>query len=169
MPLYEYECTPCLVVYETMHGINDPAPDRCPKCGGSLHRLPNALRNGVSRQHPGTGRAFRAAERHTQDLCQDGRKRQQTPSRLLRQLRHADLCLCGGQSAELWLAYRDNHTTRGLLTEATRLAAFCAALGGCARCRARDRERVDRLNRDYFTQAKLRLTPYPQPHIVPPI
>jgi hypothetical protein len=21
MPLYEYECTPCLVVYETMHGM----------------------------------------------------------------------------------------------------------------------------------------------------
>ena len=31
MPLYEYECMPCLVVYETMHGMNDPAPDRCPK------------------------------------------------------------------------------------------------------------------------------------------
>src|SRR5712664_3562652 len=47
---------------------------------------------------------------------------QQTPSRLLRQLRHAHLCLCGGQSAELWLAHRDNHAARGLLTEATRLA-----------------------------------------------
>src|SRR5205807_10260827 len=52
----------------------------------------------------------------TQDLYQDGRKRQQTPSRLLRQLRHADLCLCGGQSAELWLTYRGNHTARRLLT-----------------------------------------------------
>ena len=44
MPLYEYECTPCLVVYETMHAINDPAPDRCPKCGGSLHRKISASR-----------------------------------------------------------------------------------------------------------------------------
>jgi len=44
MPLYEYECTPCLVVYETMHAINDPAPDRCPKCGGSLHRKISAPR-----------------------------------------------------------------------------------------------------------------------------
>src|SRR5437868_9734083 len=52
-----------------------------------------------------------------------------TPSRLLRQLRHTDLCLCGGLSAELWLAYRGNYTARRLLTEATRLAAFCAALG----------------------------------------
>jgi hypothetical protein len=124
---------------------------------------------GVSRQHSGTGRAFRAAERHTQDLYQDGRKRQQAPSRLLRQLRHADLCLCGGQSAELWLAYRGNYTARRLLTEATRLAAFCAALGGCARRCARDRERVARLNRDHFTQPQLRLTPYHQPDIVPPI
>ena len=44
MPLYEYECTPCLVVYETMHGMNDPAPDRCPKCGGSPHRKISAPR-----------------------------------------------------------------------------------------------------------------------------
>ena len=121
----------------------------------------NALPNGISRQHPGTGQAFRATERHTQDLYQDGRKRQQTPSRLLRQLRHSDLCLCGGQPAELWLACRDNYAARGLLTEATRLAAICAALGGCARRCARDRERVDRLNRDYFTQVQLRLTPLP--------
>jgi hypothetical protein len=53
--------------------------------------------------------------------------------------RHADLCLCGEQSAELRLAYRGNHTARGLLTEATRMAAFCAALGGCARCRATEK------------------------------
>jgi putative FmdB family regulatory protein len=44
MPLYEYECTPCLVVYETMHGMNDPAPDQCPKCGGSLRRKISAPR-----------------------------------------------------------------------------------------------------------------------------
>ena len=44
-----------------------------------------------------------------------------------------------------------NYTARRLLTEATRLAAFCAALGGCARRCARDRERVGRLNRDHFT------------------
>src|SRR5215813_10398125 len=44
MPVYEYECAPCLVVYETMHGMNDPAPDRCSKCGGSLHRKISAPR-----------------------------------------------------------------------------------------------------------------------------
>ena len=74
-----------------------------------------------------------------------------------------------GQSAELWLACRDNYAARGLLTEATRLAAVCAALGGCARCGSCDRERVDGLNRDYFTKPQFRLTPYHQPDIVPPI
>lgn len=44
MPLYEYECTPCLVVYETMHGMNEPAPERCPKCDGPLHRRISAPR-----------------------------------------------------------------------------------------------------------------------------
>jgi putative FmdB family regulatory protein len=39
MPIYEYERTPCLVVYETMHGMNHPPPERCPKCGGPLHRM----------------------------------------------------------------------------------------------------------------------------------
>jgi Glutathione-dependent formaldehyde-activating enzyme len=34
-----------------------------------------------------------------------------------------------GQSAELRLAHRDNHAARGLLTEATRLATVCTALG----------------------------------------
>jgi len=24
MPVYQYECTPCLVVYEVVHGMNDP-------------------------------------------------------------------------------------------------------------------------------------------------
>ena len=24
MPVYQYECTPCLVVYEVLHGMNDP-------------------------------------------------------------------------------------------------------------------------------------------------
>jgi putative FmdB family regulatory protein len=44
MPVYEYECAPCLVVYETMHSMNDPAPEHCPKCGGSLHRRISAPR-----------------------------------------------------------------------------------------------------------------------------
>ena len=47
---------------------------------------------------------------------------------------------------------------------------LCAALSGCACCRACDRERVDGLNGVYFTQGPLRLMPpYYQPDIVPPI
>jgi len=42
MPFYEYECAPCLVVYETMRGMNDAPPLSCPKCGGSLTRLMSA-------------------------------------------------------------------------------------------------------------------------------
>ena len=125
--------------------------------------LPNALPDTAFRVNiPAPTEAFRATERHTQDLYQDGRKRQQTPWHpFLRQLRRSDLCLCGGQPAELWLACRDNYAARGLLTEATRLAAICAALGGCAPRCFFNRERVDRLNRDYFTQVQLRLTPRP--------
>ena len=44
MPLYEYECTPCLVIYETMHSMNAPAPERCPKCDGPLRRKISAPR-----------------------------------------------------------------------------------------------------------------------------
>jgi putative FmdB family regulatory protein len=44
MPIYEYECAPCLVVYETMHGMNDPPPDRCPRCAGLLSRRMSAPR-----------------------------------------------------------------------------------------------------------------------------
>ena len=38
MPVYEYECTPCRVIYETEHGMNGPAPTECPKCGGEIAR-----------------------------------------------------------------------------------------------------------------------------------
>ena len=44
MPVYEYECTPCLVVYEVLQGMDDPPPESCPKCGGSVTRLISAPR-----------------------------------------------------------------------------------------------------------------------------
>jgi putative FmdB family regulatory protein len=44
MPIYEYECTPCLVVYEVLHGMSDPPLESCPKCGGSVTRLISAPR-----------------------------------------------------------------------------------------------------------------------------
>jgi putative FmdB family regulatory protein len=44
MPTYEYQCEPCRIVYETMHGMNDPLIERCPKCDGLLSRLMSAPR-----------------------------------------------------------------------------------------------------------------------------
>jgi hypothetical protein len=61
--------------------------------------LPDPLGIDISRQHSGAGRAFRAS-RHTQDVYQDNRKRQQTPPRLLRYLRHAKSMLV------LWIIHR---------------------------------------------------------------
>src|ERR1700747_2842603 len=68
-----------------------------------------------------------------------------TPPRLLRQLRHADLCLCGKESAELWLARRNDHTARRLLTAPTGLAAVGTAVGGRTCHRACGREGLRRL------------------------
>jgi Glutathione-dependent formaldehyde-activating enzyme len=76
--------------------------------------------------------------------------------RLLRQLRHADLRLRGGEPAELWLARRYDHAARSLFATATRLAAFGAALGERARRGAGDRERLDRLKSQFFTQPQPR-------------
>ena len=45
--------------------------------------------------------------------AESGNKR---PSRFLLHLRHADLFLGGRKSAELWLACRDDQTTRRVLT-----------------------------------------------------
>ena len=44
MPVYQYECKPCLVVYEVMHGMNDPPLKSCPRCRGSVTRLISAPR-----------------------------------------------------------------------------------------------------------------------------
>jgi putative FmdB family regulatory protein len=39
MPVYEYECTPCRIIYEVRHGMNDPPLRTCQKCHGALTRL----------------------------------------------------------------------------------------------------------------------------------
>lgn len=49
MPVYEYECTPCRVVYQVLQGMNDPALENCPKCEGPVTRLISAP--GISRQN----------------------------------------------------------------------------------------------------------------------
>ncbi|MGH8245582.1 MAG: FmdB family zinc ribbon protein [Gammaproteobacteria bacterium] len=50
MPLYEYACDPCRVLYQTRHGINEPRPEHCPQCKGGLRRVYSApmFNNGYS-------------------------------------------------------------------------------------------------------------------------
>lgn len=39
MPIYEYECAPCRVIYEVRQSLRDPAVTRCPRCEGTVTRL----------------------------------------------------------------------------------------------------------------------------------
>jgi putative FmdB family regulatory protein len=42
MPLYEYECAPCLTIYEVPQRMSDPPLETCPKCHGPVARLISA-------------------------------------------------------------------------------------------------------------------------------
>jgi len=42
MPLYEYECERCGHVFEAIQKFSDPPIDKCPKCGGPVHKLQSA-------------------------------------------------------------------------------------------------------------------------------
>jgi putative FmdB family regulatory protein len=42
MPVYEYECTPCLRIYEVRQAMGDPPLETCPKCGGGVARVMSA-------------------------------------------------------------------------------------------------------------------------------
>ena len=39
MPLYEYECDVCDHRFEKIQKFSDPLEDKCPKCGGHVHKL----------------------------------------------------------------------------------------------------------------------------------
>jgi putative FmdB family regulatory protein len=39
MPLYEYQCESCEHRFEKIQKYTDPAPDACPKCGGTVRKL----------------------------------------------------------------------------------------------------------------------------------
>ena len=39
MPLYEYECGACGHRFEKIQKFSDPLEDKCPKCGGHVHKL----------------------------------------------------------------------------------------------------------------------------------
>ena len=42
MPLYYYQCLSCGHIVEVMHGVNDPWPQRCERCGGEMRKLISA-------------------------------------------------------------------------------------------------------------------------------
>jgi len=39
MPLYEYECDRCGHRFEKIQKFSDPLEDKCPTCGGPVHKL----------------------------------------------------------------------------------------------------------------------------------
>jgi putative FmdB family regulatory protein len=42
MPVYEYECAPCRVIYEMRQRRSAPPLQSCPRCGGTVTRLISA-------------------------------------------------------------------------------------------------------------------------------
>jgi len=42
MPIYEYECAPCHVIYEVRQSLSDPPVATCPRCQGAVTRLISA-------------------------------------------------------------------------------------------------------------------------------
>jgi len=39
MPVYEYVCDPCRVIYQVRHGMNDKPLSTCQQCGGTVRRV----------------------------------------------------------------------------------------------------------------------------------
>ena len=55
MPIYEYECHPCQVRYQMLHGMRETPLQTCPTCGGSVTRCisaPNLNRGNFSSPTP---------------------------------------------------------------------------------------------------------------------
>jgi putative FmdB family regulatory protein len=42
VPIYEYACDTCFIVYQTRHGISAPRPEKCPKCEAALRKVLSA-------------------------------------------------------------------------------------------------------------------------------
>ncbi len=52
MPIYEYECEKCKLLFEELQTFEDKPLSQCPKCGGPVHRLISA---GAGLVFKGTG------------------------------------------------------------------------------------------------------------------
>lgn len=42
MPLYEYQCDACRHRFEVIRKFSDPPVEKCPSCGGTVHKLQSA-------------------------------------------------------------------------------------------------------------------------------
>ena len=42
MPLYEYQCDACRHRFELIQKFSDPPAEKCPSCGGTVHKLQSA-------------------------------------------------------------------------------------------------------------------------------
>jgi putative FmdB family regulatory protein len=42
MPLYEYECEACGHRFEVIQKFSDPPVEKCPACGGAVHKMQSA-------------------------------------------------------------------------------------------------------------------------------
>ena len=42
MPVYEYKCEPCRVIYQARQGMNDAPMQICPTCAGAVARMISA-------------------------------------------------------------------------------------------------------------------------------
>jgi putative FmdB family regulatory protein len=42
MPVYEYKCEPCQVIYQVRQGMQDHPLQQCPSCKGPVNRLISA-------------------------------------------------------------------------------------------------------------------------------
>ena len=53
MPLYEYECEACGHRFEVIQKFSDAPIDKCPTCGGTVHKMPVGSRRSISRAPAG--------------------------------------------------------------------------------------------------------------------
>lgn len=70
MPIYEYQCQPCRVIYETQHGMNEQPLQNCPTCGGAVSRLISAPRVNI-RNYSGPTEAKYAKMSKSEEIARE--------------------------------------------------------------------------------------------------
>jgi putative FmdB family regulatory protein len=71
MPLYEYECDACGHRFEVIVKFSDPPIEKCPTCGGAVHKLMSS----PAIQFKGTGWYITDYARKDADKKQGGEKK----------------------------------------------------------------------------------------------